>query len=45
MHIPPTLFAFLTMDDFWQELYKARFLSLIEQHQSKIVMVLGAHIH
>ena len=45
MHIPPSLFSFLTVDDFWQDTYKQQFLSIVTTYQSKIVAILGAHIH
>ena len=45
MHIPPGLFSFQTLDDFWQDTYKQQFLTLLTTYQSKIVAVLGAHIH
>jgi hypothetical protein len=45
MHIPPTLFYFQSLDDFWKDTYKQQFLSLLTTYQSKIVAILGAHIH
>jgi hypothetical protein len=45
MHIPPTLFSFLELDDFWQPSFKSRFLSILSTYHSRILMVLGAHIH
>jgi hypothetical protein len=45
MHIPPMLFYYQALDDFWKETFKTEFLRIISAYQSKIIMVLGAHIH
>jgi hypothetical protein len=45
MHIPPAMFSFQTLDDFWQDTYKQQFLTLMSTYKSKIVAILGAHIH
>lgn len=45
MHIPPALFFFKEVEDFWIAEYKETLLELLNKYQSKIVMILGAHIH
>lgn len=39
------LFYFRSVDNFWKDTYKLRFLDIVNTYSSKIVMILAAHIH
>jgi hypothetical protein len=45
MHIPPALLYFVSLEDFWKEAYASEFLRILHTYQSKIVLVMGSHIH
>ncbi|TNV78753.1 hypothetical protein FGO68_gene3108 [Halteria grandinella] len=45
MHIPPSMFFFQSLEDFWRQTYKDIFSQIITDNRDKIHMILGAHIH